>query len=109
VQYARHHRKNATQAEQVLWAYLRRHQQGFKVRKQHILLARYIADFYVPSAQLVIEVDGLYHNQPGVMRGDEDRTCDLIDAGYRVVRFTNTDVMCDLRNVLVKICEMTMR
>ena len=51
-------RRNPTDAERALWLLLRsRRLVGYKFRRQHSL-GSYVADFYCPTARLVIEVDG---------------------------------------------------
>lgn len=50
-----------TRSEALLWSALRRDALGVHVRRQHVLHP-YIADFYVASRRLVIEVDGSVHD-----------------------------------------------
>jgi very-short-patch-repair endonuclease len=58
---ARSLRANLTDAEQRLWARLRRKQiLGVQFYRQKPI-GNYIADFYAPAAQLVVEVDGSQH------------------------------------------------
>ena len=59
----------------------------------HSLLG-FIADFYAPSARLIVEVDGGYH--AGRVAADARRDRKLIRAGYRVVRLPAELVMRDL-------------
>jgi very-short-patch-repair endonuclease len=54
-------RNNSTSAEATLWTYLKNRQlEGRKFRRQHSI-GNYIADFYCPEEQLVIELDGEGH------------------------------------------------
>ena len=52
----------------------------------------FIADFYIPSKNLIIELDGEYHND--VKQQDKDiwRTKLLNSLGYRVIRFKNKQI-----------------
>ncbi|HEY9863528.1 MAG TPA: endonuclease domain-containing protein, partial [Candidatus Obscuribacterales bacterium] len=59
---------------------------------------KFILDFYCPSVKLVIEVDGGIHDQQ--QEYDQARTEKLEAFGYRVLRFTNDQVMKDLSAVL---------
>lgn len=96
------HRNYPTQAEAVLWEYLKGNRLGAKFRRQH-LIGQYIPDFVCLSKQLIIEVDGGYHfigDQPST---DEQRTAYLESFGYHVIRFTNEEVLTDTQNVLQKI------
>jgi len=53
-------RQAPTDSEARLWRALRSSQLGVAFRRQVPLLG-FIADFYAPSARLVVEVDGGYH------------------------------------------------
>lgn len=61
----------------------------------------YRVDLLCFSERLVIEVDGDSHAERGTH--DARRTALMIDEGYRVIRFTNTEVMQNLDGVLVQI------
>ena len=83
-----------TPMERLLWARLRdRRLENFRFRRQHPV-GPYIADFYCPSAQLIIEIDGDSHASQEEY--DQRRTKWLDENGYRVVRFTNDDVVNNL-------------
>ena len=94
------HRSNPTEAENVLWGIVRgKKMAGFKFRRQHII-SNYIADFVCLSEQLIIEVDGLYHQLPENKISDEERTKDLNRLGFEVLRFANDQVLNDTDNVI---------
>jgi len=100
-QRARELRRPMTRAEAKLWQRLRRRQlNGHYFRRQHPS-GSFIADFYCAKARLVVEVDGDVH----VMQEDYDsvRTEWLEERGYRVIRFTNDEVFCQLDAVLESI------
>lgn len=67
-------------------------------------IGRRIADFLVPSKRLIIEVDGEYH----FFRSKEDaiRTKQLTRKGFKVVRFTNHEVINEAPLVKNKILEL---
>jgi leucyl-tRNA synthetase len=89
-----------TVAEQVLWGVLRDRGVGLKCRRQ-ALLAGWIPDFVIPSARLVIELDGGIHDLQ--QSHDEARTRTLEALGYRVVRFRNEEVLARPLDVLAAI------
>jgi imidazole glycerol-phosphate synthase subunit HisF len=97
-------RRNMTDAENVLWMHLKAGINGYKIRKQHPI-GIYIADFYCHKKKLIIEIDGSIHNNPEVREYDERRQKDLEDKGYRVIRFTNKEVMTAAEMVISKIKE----
>lgn len=96
------HRNYPTQAEVVLWEYLKGNRLGAKFRRQHPI-GQYIPDFVCLSKQLIIEVDGGYHFIGDQIISDEQRTAYLESFGYYVIRFTNEEVLADTQNVLLKI------
>ncbi|MFA6475300.1 MAG: endonuclease domain-containing protein [Patescibacteria group bacterium] len=89
-------RKNATEAERLLWQELRSRKLGYKFRRQHALHG-YIVDFYCYAKMLVIEVDGSIHDA----KIDHDRSKDDILKlnGFKVIRFTNEAVIYHLTEV----------
>ncbi|MBR6962759.1 MAG: ATP-binding cassette domain-containing protein [Prevotella sp.] len=91
-EYALNNRHNQTDAEAALWQMLKGKSLGAKFRRQHII-GDYIADFACLSHQLVIEVDGGYHNTKDQQEIDKLRTEFLNEVGFRVLRFTNEEVL----------------
>ncbi len=103
--FVREHRSNPTEAEIALWEQLRGKQlDGYKFRRQHII-GNYIADFVCLPKKLIIEVDGLIHQLPENKISDEERTQWLQSQGFKVIRFTNEEVLQDTENTLNKIIE----
>jgi len=89
---ARHLRRNMTDDERKLWAVLRRKNlAGFRFRRQQPI-GPYIADFFCPSAKLVVELDGEQHAEESHLRRDDERTRWLRSRGYRVLRIWNADL-----------------
>jgi very-short-patch-repair endonuclease len=93
-----------TAAERVLWEALRSNRLGAAFRRQHPI-GPYIADFCCLTANLVIEVDGPIHNESGAQMYDFQRTGHLEAEGYRVLRFSNDDVLHRTRAVLAEIAK----
>ena len=52
----------------------------------------FIADFYIPSKNLIIELDGEYHDNTKQQNKDIWRTQLLHSLGYRVIRFKNKQI-----------------
>lgn len=95
-------RKNMTNAEKILWHYLKTGINGLKFRRQHPL-GLYIADFYCHPIRLVIELDGSIHNNEDVKINDDLRERDLINWGNTVIRFENQEVFTEIEKVLLTI------
>ena len=91
-QYAREMRKKPTEAENIAWNVLSDGQTGYKFRRQHII-GDYIVDFVCLEKKLVVEIDGEYHNEWEQQINDKARTEWLAIKGFRVIRFTNTQVI----------------
>jgi guanosine-3',5'-bis(diphosphate) 3'-pyrophosphohydrolase len=65
----------------------------------------YIADFVAHSCKLIVEVDGESHDFVERIRKDEQRDFWFASRGYRVLRFTNDDVMKNLEGVALAILQ----
>ncbi len=100
---SRNLRSSMTDAEISLWSKLRRKQlYGFQIYRQKPL-GNYIVDFYCPSAQLVIEIDGGQHYTEEGQAQDSRRDAFLNDIGLSVLRFSNLDVLGNLDGVIAEI------
>ena len=102
--FARENRYHPTEAEDILWRYLKGYALGYPFRRQHII-GNFIADFACLPKRLIIEIDGLYHQLPEQQVSDEERTKWLQNQGYQVVRFTNEQIIGDIDMVLSRIKE----
>ena len=90
---ARRLRRDMPDAERVLWQRLRRKQlHGVQAYRQKPL-GRWIVDFYLPAARLVVEVDGGQHFSEEGLTQDAARTRALNRMGLRVMRFDNLQVL----------------
>ena len=90
-------RREATLPERIVWAVLRNGRlAGLKFRRQHPV-GPFVVDFYCHEARLVVEIDGLSHEDR--LEADQRRTEYLNAAGLRVFRITNDDVLEDAEAV----------
>ena len=90
-------RKNMTKEERHLWYDFLR---GLPVMvHRQKVIGHYIADFYIASAKLVIELDGSQHfEQPG-LEADRERDAYMHSLGLQVLRYANSDVNRNFRGV----------
>lgn len=96
-------RRAMTRAETLLWRHLKAGRlQGLAFRRQ-APMARYIVDFVCHAAGLVVEVDGETHDFAERVRADRIRDTWFASRGYRVLRFTNDEVLHSLEGVLTAI------
>ena len=99
---AKTNRSNMTDAESLLWHYLRQEQLGVRFRRQHVI-GDYIVDFICLKQRLIIEIDGGYHNDIVQQQEDRIRQNWLESMGYKVLRFTNEDIFHDIESVITNI------
>jgi len=98
---ARACRGKATDAEQLLWKYLRgRRLAGYKFRRQAVI-EPFIVDFVCLEAKLIIEADGGQHLEQ--IEQDTKRTTELQAKGYTIMRFWNHEILKDINTVLEQI------
>jgi very-short-patch-repair endonuclease len=101
-QFARRMRAQPTDAERVLWQWLRHDiaLAGSHFRRQ-ALIGSYFVDFASRRAKLAIELDGGQHDWQ--QASDASRTRSIEARGYRVLRFWNNEVLGNLEGVLSEI------
>jgi very-short-patch-repair endonuclease len=97
---ARRLRRDATDAEQLLWRAPRESGMTWRFRRQHPI-GGHIADFACPAGKLVIELDGGQHSSEA--NADAARSAALARHGYRVIRFWNNDVIGNIEGVVATI------
>lgn len=98
--YARKLRNNSTQAEIRLWTELLR---ARKMKEYQFLRQRpvlnYIADFLCKDLMLIIEVDGITHDDESQWQLDLERQNELENFGFTVLRFSDEEVMNDIEYI----------
>ena len=94
-------RRQATDAEHLLWKHLRgRRLAGYKFRRQ-VVIEPYIVDFVCLEAKLIVEADGGQHMEQ--IKYDAKRTDILQSMGYEVMRFWDHEILQDINTVLEQI------
>ncbi len=94
-------RQQSTDAERMLWKYLRAHRMaGYKFRRQ-VVIEPYIVDFVCLEARLIVEADGGQHLEQ--LDSDTKRTIFLEALGYEVIRFWNHEILGNTQTVLEEI------
>ena len=68
------------------------------VRRQKVF-GKYIVDFYIESAKIVIELDGSQHYEPTGQAADQVRDAFLKEQGLIVLRYSNADIHYRFRDV----------
>ncbi|MDT3741242.1 MAG: DUF559 domain-containing protein [Candidatus Kapabacteria bacterium] len=100
---ARTLRNNMTYAEKCMWVMLKGKQlEGYDFHRQKPI-GNFIADFYCHDLQLVIEVDGISHNDETIRKKDEFKEMYFESLGLNVLRFTDDEVIGNAGLVAVKL------
>ena len=96
---ARELRRSMSLPEVLLWQALRARPAGFKFRRQHPL-GPYIADFYCPAANVIIEVDGESHSMGSRPVHDARRDAWTGEQGLRILRIPARIVLNDIQSAV---------
>jgi len=97
--FPRHLRNNATPEERAVWNAFARIRPRFT---RQLRIHPHIADFACRRAKLLVEVDGSQHADS---HRDDLRTAELEAAGWRVIRFWNSEVQSNLEGVVQAVIE----
>ena len=90
VPLAKQLRREMTKEEHHLWYdFLRSYPVRFSRQK---VMGKYIADFYIAEAKLVIELNGSQHYEDINAKKDAERTAFLEAYGLTVIRIPNNEV-----------------
>ena len=90
-----------------LWILLKNRNLGYKFRRQYGI-GSFVVDFCCPEIKLVIEVDGLSHENEEAIIYDQQRQKYLETNGFTVIRFTSAEMFSDLQDIaqkIIKVCE----
>jgi very-short-patch-repair endonuclease len=99
--FAQQLRKRMTPEERHLWYdFLRK--LPCTVNRQKVF-GGYIADFYIASESLVIELDGGQHYEEAVRQHDRERDEWFNSHGITVLRYTNQDIKHNFNGVCLDI------
>ena len=103
-QTARALRRRMTDAELTLWRRLREAAPELRFRRQ-VPIGPFVVDFASHDCKLVVEVDGSQHHTIDGLAADAARDASLAQDGYRVLRFTNLDVLTNADGVVTAILD----
>ncbi len=76
-----------------------------KFRRQ-FSIGKYILDFYCPEYEIGIEADGGQHYEENGKFKDETRRNDLSSLGIEIIRFSNHDILTNIKGVYALILEV---
>ena len=90
-------RKNMTKEEKHLW-YDFLKLLPININRQKVF-ENYIVDFYIPSAKIIVELDGEQHYSEDALIKDAQRDKFFEEKGIKVLRFSNLDINRNFKNV----------
>ena len=98
--YAVENRNASTKAEACLWKYILRARKikGYFFLRQRPVL-NYIADFMCKELKLIIKVDGITHSYEQTIEKDNFRQKALEKAGFRLLWYTDEEILTSLNRV----------
>ena len=99
-QYAKEMRKNPTEAEKIIRDFLKNKKITFI---NQCVLRGYIVDFLLTEKNVIIEVDGGYHEKEKQLMYDIQREYFLEKLGYKVIRFDNEHILENTEELLSSI------
>jgi len=88
--FAQSLRREMTKEERKLW-YEFLKTLPCTVNRQKVI-GKYIADFYISSAKVVIELDGSQHYEEQGLAHDQERDAYFKSLGITVLRYTNLEI-----------------
>ncbi len=92
-------------AEVHLWVHIKGRQiNGLQFYRQRII-GNYIVDFLCPKAKLAIGVDGGQHYSDETITYDLQRDEYLKNQGFKVLRYSDTDVLTNIEGVIQNMLE----
>jgi len=75
---------------------------GLQFYRQRII-GDYIVDFYCPKANLILELDGGQHYTDEGKKKDKIRDDYLMEQGYKILRFSDSEIFGNLAGVIERI------
>jgi len=93
-------RNHQTHAEKALWFVLKgKSVFNYDFHRQKPF-GNFIYDFYCNKLKLVIEVDGISHEDEDVKRNDRDKDEYAKDNSFQILRFTDDEVLGNIEKVI---------
>ncbi len=94
---ARSLRKKMTKEERHLW-YDFLKLLPYTVHRQKVI-GKYIVDFYIACAKIIIEIDGTQHYEDKGRQNDQIRDAYFKKQGFTILRYSNRDINTRFREV----------
>jgi len=93
-------RSNMTKSEAVLWKRINNRQVADCKFRRQCGIGPFIVDFYCPELKLIVEVDGMTHDDIEVIKKDEQKEQYFKNLKLNIKRYTAHDIFKFTREVL---------
>ena len=103
---AKANRHSMTKSAACMWKYVlsKKQMMGFQFRRERPIL-NFIADFVCLELLLIIEVDGITHDDITARKYDKNRDQMLQEVGFTVLRFSSWEVLNRIADVSIVIVD----
>ena len=98
-------RKEMPIGESRMWILLKNRNLWYKFRRQYGI-GPFVVDFCCPEIKLVIEVDGITHEDKNVIQYDQKRQKYLESKNFTVIRFSSAETFSDMQDASKKITDI---
>jgi very-short-patch-repair endonuclease len=105
-QFAAYLKANQTSAERKFWERVKAGQIPALEFEQQKIIQGWIVDFYSPSVNLIIEIDGTSHDKREAKKLDALKDGQRQKADYTVLRFSNFEVKHFLEICIARVCQV---
>lgn len=99
-----------TPTENILLGQLKPALKGIsKIQQQKCIFTKksfYLTDLYLKAFKIGIEIDGGYHTDLAQQMLDDERTKEFHRRGIFIIRFTNDEVLTDIKGVIQRILDL---
>lgn len=106
---AKRNKQSLTKSAACMWKYVlsKKQMKGYQFRRERPIL-NYIVDFVCLELLLIIEVDGITHQNEITIENDKQRDKNLSNVGFTVLRFSSWEVLNKIgsvSSVIIKLIE----
>ena len=96
-------RQNQTEAEKLVWRFLRKRQLLDTKFKRQFSVDHFVIDFYCPELKLAVELDGASHNEPEKKKYDIKRENYLKNFDVTFIRIKDEELFGNPNKAFAKI------
>jgi very-short-patch-repair endonuclease len=107
-QFADYLKSHLTTAEKTFWKRVKDGQIPSLNFEPQKIINGWIVDFYSPSINLIIEIDGSSHDRKETKKIDAVKDEKRKNSGYLVLRFSNLEIKLFLEHCVARVCQVAL-